>query len=241
MTFSLMGKDNPAYYKKSRKKLYGIIAGIIVILAIGFWAIQDSEDDALTLITEFDPAILQEDAPAVKGDPNAPITVIEYADFECPFCGRFYQQTLPQIERNYVDEGLVKIEFRHFPIVNAHPHAYSAAHAAECAREQGTDNFWAMHNKLFEGQTRLSESNYRSWANEIGLDMGAFNTCMNEDKYREQIEADAAQAAADGFTGTPAFLVNGQAVTGAQPYQTFDQVFQSILSRPGAISAPSFE
>ncbi|MBK8432288.1 MAG: DsbA family protein [Chloroflexi bacterium] len=170
------------------------------------------------------------ESPSV-GDPNAPITIVEYTDFQCPFCGRHFAETFPLIQENYVDKGLVRYVFKDFPLSN-HPQAPKAAEAARCAHEQG--QFLAMHHILFERQGDWSGRNdaptfFSGYAAELGLDMATFDECLNSGQYAEAVQADLQEGLSVGVTGTPSFVVNGQLVVGALPYATFDQALQSLL------------
>ncbi|NOZ81244.1 MAG: thioredoxin domain-containing protein [DPANN group archaeon] len=113
------------------------------------------------------------DDDAMKGSPDAKVTIVEFSDYQCPYCERFYSQTLGQIEKNYIDTGKVKLVYRDFPL-SFHPHAEKAAEAAECAGEQG--KYWEMHNKLFDNQESLGVDNYKKWAGDIGLDQTKSST-----------------------------------------------------------------
>lgn len=166
------------------------------------------------------------------GDPNAPITLIEYTDFQCPYCGRHFAQTFPLIKENFIDTGLVRYVFKDFPL-NFHPQAQKAAEAARCAHEQ--DAFLDMHQTLFEnqqgwsGQSNATEQ-FIGYANNLQLDVEAFTSCLNSDRYAEAVQADLAEGSGIGITGTPSFVVNGTLLVGAVPYPTFEQAFQSFLT-----------
>ena len=170
-------------------------------------------------------ALLDDDP--VKGDSKAPITVIEFSDFQCPFCERFYTQTLPQIEENYIKTGKVKLVYRDFPLTSLHPMAQKTAEAAECADDQG--KFWEYHNKIFENQAALSIDSLKKWAADLGLDTGEFNSCLDSGKMASEVNKDLQEGSNAGVQGTPSFIINGQMVSGAQPYSVFQQVFDSLL------------
>jgi protein-disulfide isomerase len=160
------------------------------------------------------------------GDPDAPVVIVEYTDYQCPFCSRHHTQTLPQIIQNYVDTGVVKYVFKDFPLTNIHPQAVAAAEAARCAGEQGS--FVEMHNRVFETQQSWSGNSavdtvFTGYAEEMGLDTTEFSECMSSDRHQEAIMADLREGSSFGVTGTPAFFVNGSFVSGAQPYSVFEQ------------------
>ena len=168
------------------------------------------------------------DAP-VKGDEDAPVTIIEFSDFQCPFCSRFYSQTLPQIEEEYVKTGKVKFAYKHFPLDSIHPQATPAALASECAREQ--DKFWEYHDIIFDnGAQALSDSNYKKWAFDLNLDTEQFNDCYDSQKYLSNVRSDLTEGSSAGIRGTPGFLLNGQLISGAQPFAVFQQAIDAELA-----------
>ena len=164
----------------------------------------------------------------VKGSEDAPVTIIEFSDFECPYCSKYYSQTLPQIEENYVKTGKVKIVYKDFPLTRIHPDAMKAAQAAECAQDQG--NFWEYHDKMFENQDSLGVSSLKQYAQDLGLDTEEFNTCLDSGKYESEVQNDLQQGQSAGISGTPGFLINGRLVTGAQPYANFKQIIEEELN-----------
>ncbi len=168
------------------------------------------------------------DDDAVKGDSNAPVIIIEFSDYECPFCGRYFQQTYPQIVKEYVDTGKVKIVFRDFPL-SFHENAQKAGEAAECAGEQG--KYWEMHDKLFENQQALGIVNLKQYAKELGLNTKAFDDCLDSGKMASEIQKDFEDGQNAGVSGTPAFFINGIALTGAQPFEAFKQIIEQELNK----------
>ena len=168
------------------------------------------------------------DDDAVKGDANAPVTIIEWSDFECPFCERFYTQTLPSIQKEYIDTGRVKFVYRDFPL-DFHQNAQKAAEAAECADEQG--KFWEMHDLLFENGVSGGVSAFKKYASDLGLDTGKFNDCLDSGKMASEIAKDLQDGARAGIRGTPGFIINGQLVSGAQPFENFKQIIDAELAK----------
>ena len=167
------------------------------------------------------------DDDAVLGDEDAPVTIIEFSDYQCPFCGRFYSQTLPQIKSQYVDTGKVKIVFRDFPLTSIHPMAQSAAEATECVKKQGGDEaFWKMHDKIFENQASLNNANLKAWAKEIGYDI---SDCLDSGEMKSEVQKDSQDATAAGGQGTPYFVINGVPISGAQPFANFQQIIEAEL------------
>jgi protein-disulfide isomerase len=174
---------------------------------------------------------LMDDDP-VKGLDDAPIVIIEFSDFQCPFCGRFYSQTLPQIKKEFIDTGKAQFVYRDFPISSIHSQAKPAALAAECANEQG--KFWEYHNKIFENQSNLSEENLKKWAKEIGLNMTTFKSCFDSKKYDSEVNKDFSDGQNAGVSGTPTFFIGKrneepQKIVGAQGFNVFKQAIDSLL------------
>ena len=169
------------------------------------------------------------DAP-VKGDANAPVTIVEFSDYECPFCGKFYSETLPQIEENYIKTGKVKLVFKDFPL-GFHANAEPAAVAARCAGALGGDEaYYEMHDLLFENQQSLNRANYVKWAGQTGVSQVNFEKCLDSGEHESLVQADLLQGQSLGVTGTPGFLINGKLVSGAQPYSVFEQAIEAELA-----------
>ena len=164
----------------------------------------------------------------MKGDVNAPVTIVEFSDFECPFCARFYSQTLKQLEEEYIDTGKVKLVFRDFPL-GFHQNAQKASEAAECANEQG--KFWEMHDAIFENQQSLSIASLKQWAGNLGIDTNKFNNCLDSGKYAEEVQNDFKEGSSYGVSGTPSFFINGIPMVGAQPFSAFKQIIDSELAK----------
>jgi len=174
------------------------------------------------------------DDDAILGDANAKVVVVEFSDFQCPFCRRFYTQTLSQLKEEYVSTGKIKFVYRDFPLSSIHPAAEKSAEASECAEEQG--KFWEYHDKIFMEQDKLGQGTIeygieelKKWASEIGLDENKFNQCLDSGKYTSLIQEDTSASSALGVQSTPTFLINGQAVVGAQPFEVFKQTIDPLL------------
>lgn len=174
-----------------------------------------------------------------KGNPDAPVTVVEFSDFQCPFCSRFYDQTLPALEENYINTGQVKLVYKDFPLDNLHPNARPSHIAAECADEQG--KFWDYHDVLFENQAewnRLSSDDLSSqlnqYATSLGLESASFAACLTSQEMADEVNADYLQALSYGATGTPTFFIGNEKngfikLVGAQPFAAFQRVIDSQL------------
>ncbi|MBI2363557.1 MAG: thioredoxin domain-containing protein [Deltaproteobacteria bacterium] len=167
-------------------------------------------------------------APAKGGD-KAPVTIVEFSDFYCPFCKRVVP-TLAQLESKYGDK--VKFVFRDFPIESLHPGASKAHEAARCADEQG--KFWAYHDKLFASPPKSGPEIFKGFAKEMGLEPVAFETCLGSGKHQAAIKKEIEEERRLGVTGTPAFFINGRLLTGAQPLEAFARVIDEELARTAA-------
>ncbi len=252
-------------YNNLRK---GMIAAFAIITFLGGYTIgtfDDDSDSAVTteelkeIISEIEiktapvlqPAQIptQSTAPQVfrvsldddpvKGNPNAPVTVVEFSDFQCPFCLRFFQQTLPLIEKNYIDTGKIKFIYKDFPLDSIHPNARPAHIAAECADEQG--KFWEYHDLLFQNQAKwqgLASSKLQKiltkYAANLGLQGASFESCMQSQEIADEVHADFLQAAQYGATGTPTFFIGNEKIgfiklVGAQPYAVFQGMIDNQL------------
>ena len=159
------------------------------------------------------------------GPKNAPVSLVIFSDFQCPFCSRAVP-TLKEIEKQY--EGKLKVYFKNQPLP-MHPNAKPAAMAAMAANEQG--RFWEMHDKLFANQQNLDRPSLERFASEVGLDMGKFKAAMDSNKFEAQISADATEGTRVGANGTPTFFVNGRQIVGAQPAEKFKQIIDEELKK----------
>ena len=166
-----------------------------------------------------------------RGPLNAPVTLVEFSDFECPFCTRL-TPTLDQLEANYGDN--VRRVFRQFPLNALHPLAQQSAEASLCAYEQ--DSFWEMHDLLFEQPQALDVASLRAKARQLGLEMTAFDDCLDSGSNKARILADLGDGSRAGVTGTPAVFINGRLVSGAKPYSDFSQVIDDELRKAGVAS-----
>lgn len=162
----------------------------------------------------------------IKGSKDAKVVLIEYSDFECPYCAR-HTETIKQIEKEYGNQ--VAIVFRNFPL-SFHEHAQKAAEAAECAGEQG--KFWQMHDKLFELNTAqdMGVEQFKAAAKEIGLNTGDFDSCLDSGRTASNIAKDMAGGQQAGVTGTPGTFINGQLASGALPFEQFKSIIDQLLA-----------
>lgn len=178
-------------------------------------------------------------APAgVKGDPNAKVVIVEYSDYQCPFCGRFYADSESKIISKYVDSGKVLLLYKDFPL-SFHPFAEPAAEGARCAGEQG--KYWEMHEKIF---TEVNKANaqgitptavdLKAWAKTLGLDSTKFDSCLDSGKTKAAVQANFQEGSSFGVSGTPTFFIGkvggtAEQVVGAQPYAVFEQALDNAL------------
>jgi protein-disulfide isomerase len=163
-----------------------------------------------------------------KGPANAAVTIVEFSDFECPYCGGFYP-TLKEIEKNYKDR--IRIVYRQFPLTSIHPHALKAAEASLCANDQG--QFWQMHDAMFTDQSKLEVSDLKDKAAKLSLNTGAFNACLDSSKYAVAIKDEILEGAKIGVNGTPAMFINGRFLSGDQPYDNIAKMIDDELNRAG--------
>ena len=172
----------------------------------------------------------------VKHRDSAKIAIIEFSDFECPFCGRYAREIYPQVQANLVDKGIANYSFRHFPLESIHKSAFRAGEASACAGEQG--KFWEMHDHLFQNQKPLADSDLFAYAQALRLDESAFRVCLRE-QMAGKIKSDQEEARKFGINSTPSFLVgtiqkNGKVkvlrkMSGAQPYEVFKSLVDEVL------------
>jgi protein-disulfide isomerase len=227
----------------------GLIVGFLVLCTIGFFVLLNKvmDDDSAGFLVNTDSDSEQVTPPAEKaaptaitvkkveedenilGNKNAKITLVEYSDFECPFCSRF-MPTVDAVLENYPDD--VRVVFRHFPLRSIHAEAAPAANASECAAEQG--RFWEFHDGLFENQTTLGSATYTKLATELGLNLSKFEECVSSNKYAAAVQEDEVSAQQAGGQGTPYSILigpDGQTipVSGAQPFSVVEAAIQQML------------
>ncbi|MCU0513369.1 MAG: thioredoxin domain-containing protein [Anaerolineae bacterium] len=169
---------------------------------------------------------LVDDDPYI-GAEDAPIVIVEFSDFECPYCGRHYQRTLEPLLENYGQ--YIRYVYRDFAIIG--PESRPSALAAECAHEQG--KFWEFHNAMFTAQDSLGRAFYLQLAADNDLDVAAFTACLDEERYGSEITNDMIDGQLNDVQGTPGFFINGQFIRGAQPYEVFERVVKRELQRAG--------
>jgi len=171
------------------------------------------------------------------GRDNAPLTLVEFSDYQCPFCRRFHEQALARLKTQYIDTGKVRYVFRDFPLDSIHPQARKASEAAHCAADQ--DKYWEAHDVFFENQQQLQPDNLKSYAAKLGLKTEAFNDCLDKEKYKRRVQENQNDGEKAGVRGTPAFFlgksgkdgsVDGLLISGAQPFENFQQEIERLLA-----------
>lgn len=183
--------------------------------------------------------ILSIDGGAIKGDTHAKVTLVEFTDYQCPFCSRHFRETMPQIENEYIKTGKVKYVLREFPLEAIHPMAFKAAEAANCSAEQG--KYWEMHDRLFANQSALAAKDLLGYAELVGLDAGKFKPCLDSGKYAAKVRKDFTDAQKAGVTGTPTFFIGltdpkgseikaVRKIVGAQTYAAFKDAIDTVLA-----------
>ena len=190
-------------------------------------ALVDSLKAKTTITINLDPPRVEvnDGGRPARGNPKAAVEVIEFSDFQCPFCLRA-NPTVEQVLKTYGDK--IKFVYRHFPLQN-HPNARPAAEASACAEVQG--KFWEYHDRLFANPTKLTDADLKAHAAALGLDTATFNACVDNHQQKPGVDADMAAAEAVGVTGTPAFFINGRSIEGAQPFESFKRVIDEELAR----------
>jgi protein-disulfide isomerase len=190
-----------------------------------------TQEAGSTPVATREPLVPLDDDP-VLGSPDAPVTIIEYSEYLCPFCQRFVLETMPRIEEEYIDKGLVKLIFRDFPVHGES--AVAMAMVAECAADQ--DKFWEMHMFLWERSEQWSQSEdilatFQGYADELGMDTEEFTACLTEGRTVDRIIEDYNIGVQDGVSATPSFFINGTLIRGALPFEEFQKVIEEELAK----------
>ncbi len=223
-------RNQPALGGRSVEELYPRIREFLEEnaqqLALNEFASQLQEGREVVILLEPLRVDLNNEGSPALGPDDAPVTLVEFSDFECPYCGTFFT-TLKRLEENYGDQ--LRVVYRQYPL-ETHPHAFKAAEASLCAHEQG--RFWEMHDLMFAEQDRLDVESLKQKADRLGLDREKFDACLDSGRYAEQIRSDAREGARIGIDGTPAIFVNGiQLQGGAVPYEVAAEVIDEELRR----------
>jgi protein-disulfide isomerase len=168
------------------------------------------------------------------GSDDAKVTIVEFSDYQCPLCYRFFIQTFEQLKKDYIDTGKVNFVFRDFPLIGKHLQALKAAETANCALDQ--EKYWEMHELIFTkiqdwSANEKASDLFKTYASDLGLDTVKFNDCLDTDKYVEEIAKDINDGKEYGVRGTPYFYVNGRLIPGAMAYASFKQIIEEELAK----------
>jgi len=218
ITISYLGQQIPAYTTKDGK----YFIQTIIPLTSSLTGNSISEGNEKVRVSEDDDAFL--------GNKNAEVTIIEFSDYECPFCLKFYTETLPLLKKDYIDTGKVKLVYRDFPL-DIHPNAQKSAEAAECVRAvAGSSNeaYFKMHDIIFKNQQQLSNEALKKWAKDLGYNI---DSCLDSGKMEQEVLKDLQDGLSYGVSGTPGFFINGKVLEGAQPYSVFKQIIDGELNK----------
>jgi protein-disulfide isomerase len=184
-----------------------------------------------------DPLVSPDDDPS-WGPADAPVTIVEFGDYQCPFCKLFWDQTFPQIQATY--EGVVRFVYRDFPLTSIHPYAQKAAEASECADDQG--HFWEYHALLWADQQELDVASLKAYAAQLGLDTATFDDCLDSGKNAQEVQKDYSDGVSYGVQGSPWFFVNDEELPGAQPFSEFQTAIDNLLGvTPTPTATPTTE
>ena len=223
------GHAVPASRKRSNRTFLFAVAAVALaaVVAVIVFQVATTGDGSL-------PERVATGDGRVLGDANAPVTVVEYADFQCPVCKRAETSVVAKIEQEYVTSGRVKIEFRMYPFLGQE--SFNAAQAAEAARDQG--KFWEYHDALFNAQGRENSGAFTydklvDLARQVGLDVPLFEQTLSSNTHLAMVQAEADAAHSAGISSTPTFFVNGERIVGAQPYATFQEAIDAALMKAG--------
>jgi len=195
---------------------------LLAAAAVAAWSVGQLDETARA-----NPQVSPDDDPS-WGPADAPVTIIEFGDYQCPFCKTFWDETLPQIQNSY--EGLVRYVYRDFPLAAIHPDDQKVAEASECADDQG--RFWEYHALLWANQQELDVASLKAYAGELGLDTATFDDCLDSGKNVQEVQKDYSDGVSYGVQGTPWFFINDVEVQGAQPFSNFQAIIDSFLPSP---------
>lgn len=215
------GGGRPGWLAVSTVVAAAVVA-VIAVVVVSALSDGDSEEPRVETTAEG----------RTKGLASAPVTIVEYSDFQCPFCAAFARTTGRLIDRDYIVTGKVSLEYRHFPFLG--DESVRAAEAAECANDQG--KFWEYHDMLFSNQSGENRGAFRDdklkgFATEVGLDRAAFDACLDGHKYRSEVLGQRSEGTQLGVSSTPYFMINGTVILGNQPYEKFQEVIEEELAK----------
>ena len=221
----------PPAVKRTRFFTLPYLLGFFIPVAFGFgilsgyvaWGREPKSSPDAQAVQRYDVPV---DDDPILGPKKAEITLIEFSDYECPYCQKWHNEVFERLMDEF--PGKIRFVYRDFPLSSIHPNAEPAAEAANCAFEQG--KFWEFHDKLFGGELGLGASAYMQYAQELGLDMNKFEECFDSARYQQEVRADLEWATNLGVRSTPTFFLNGIPIVGAQPFEVFKQVVEKELA-----------
>ena len=216
--------EEPVVFRFKRTHVYSLLIPLAFVagLASGFlfWGRETAPADPP--VERFDVSV--DDDPSL-GPEDAAVTIIEFGDFNCGYCRRFHDEIFPALLGEYQDN--IRFVYRDFPVVGGGAVGAAAAHAANCAGEQ--DAYWEYHNALFSGAHSMSSEGFEQYAQDLGLEIAAFQECQESDRYIDEVIADYSDARLVDVTGTPTFFINGRLLIGAQPLSEFSRIIDEEL------------
>jgi len=226
------GKSHPGHARATRRRPIFVISAVALaalVIVSGLIAFQVTRSSSASI-----PPRVVSSQGRILGDPNAPVTVVEYADFQCPICKRAETSVIPQLETDYVNQGKVNIEFRNFPFIGQE--SFNAAQAADAAGEQG--KFWEYHDALFNAQGNENSGTFSydklvALATQVGLDVPQFEQALSSNAYLASVQQEADSASANGVSSTPTFFIGDKKIVGLQSYGTFTAAIQAALAKAG--------
>ncbi len=207
--------------KKSRAIRFVLIGIIAAAIAAGVYTFATAAPVTYTPFGNLGDRVL--------GADNTTVTIVEFSDFQCPFCGQFARETEPQLIADYIDTGKVKLLYKHFPLSQIHQFAQKAAEASECAGDQG--KFWEYHDTLFQNQNALTRNDLKRYASDLGLNTTAFGACVDSGAMEGIVKQNYNEGVRKGVGSTPTFYVNNVKITGAQPFSTFKTAIDTELDK----------
>jgi len=220
--------------QKREERVENVIAVVVILLVVAGGTLlfvhwlqarhappQEDPDARYTLSVGVNPLL---------GSADAPVTIIEFADYECAACGAFSRDTFPKLKAAYIDTGKVQFAFRDYPIEAMHPESSAAAVAARCARDQG--KYWEFHDALYATQGQLGGQLYNETAARLGLNVTRLDECRSSGTYDAEVQADYLEGLNQGrVSATPTFFINGKRLVGNQPFETFQAMIEAELQR----------
>ncbi len=219
--------------------LLGMLITKVQYLENGVLGAKDvtvNADDGSTPTAPTGPVDVENGDLPILGDKDAKVTIVEFSDFQCPFCKSLFDDAFVQIKKDYVDTGKVKFAYRHYPLTSIHPNAQKAAEAAECANAQG--NFWDYHDELFKNQadwesldSTAAQAKFAEYATALGLNGDTLASCVSSGEMADRVKKDLDAGTAAGVDGTPATYINGMMISGAAPYADFKAEIDKQLAK----------